>query len=669
MHDFQALKRLGTPIEQYLYNMKSLFATAVLLFCFLAPVTASEDDRTLFTLDGKPITVAEFEYVYNKNNINNQSDYSKESLEEYLELYINFRLKVREAEALGYDTIGAIQQELEGYRKQLANSYLTDREILDDLLEEAYDRNTKVVDVSHIVILVDSMPDTAQAWKKITSIQKQLDRGTSFEELAMEYSDDTATGNQGGKLGQFTVFQTFYDFENAMYNTEPGQVSKPVKSRYGYHLIKVNEVQPNPGRLLAGHILKKYPKKATAEDSAAAKAEIQVIYDEILSNEITFEEAAVKYSDDKTSAVKNGQLPWFNVGQMVESFSDAAFALNEDGAISEPVETMYGWHIIKRISSQPLMSFSDMKYQLKKKIEKDERSKVARQALVERIKEEYGFEEYADPLQDIIDELTEAYMYGKWKAPDKSIYTETLFEIGDKKVEQVEFVEYLERYHRSPVQTTKAQSVKTYYDRMVAEVALSYEEDQLEEKYPEFKALMEEYRAGILLFELTDEKVWSKAIEDTAGLKKFHEANKQNYLWDERLQVTIYHCKDKESNELARKLASKGKDFDVILKKANKKGEDKVTAINGKYAKGQYDLIDNINWVEGQSQNVKNPDGSITFVDVHGIVPPEPKALHEAKGYIVSDYQDYLEKTWIESLRAKYEVKVDQEVFESLIKE
>lgn len=647
--------------------MRKIILCSLLSICCFGLLSAQEDNRTLFTLDGKPITVSEFEYVYNKNNLNNQSDYSEESLEEYLELYINFRLKVREAEAMGYDTIAAIQEELAGYRKQLANSYLTDREILDDLLEEAYDRNTKVVSVSHILVLFEG-EDTTAAWKEVQSIEKQLGRGTSFEKLAKEHSADTATGRNGGYLGEFTVFQTFYEFENAMYETPEGDVSKPVRSKYGYHLIKVNEVKENPGRILVSHILKKYPKKATAEDSASAEAAIKVILDEIQSEEITFEEAAVQYSDDKTSSVKNGQLPWFSVGQMVEPFANAAFALEEDGDISEPVETPYGWHIIKRISAQPLMSYPDMKYQLKKKVEKDERARQARLALVERIKEEYGFSEDPDAYEDILAEITDNFMFGKWRAADKSIFDEVLFTIGQKEVGQVDFVSYLETYHRSPVQGTMEDAVKRYYDNYVAEQVLTFEEDKLEEKYPEFKALMQEYRAGILLFELTDKKVWSKAIEDTAGLRAYHNNNKNDYLWDERLQVVIYHCKDQESAELARKFASKGKPTDVILKKANKGGEDKVTAIAGKYQKGQYDLIDNINWVPGLSQNVKNPDGSITFVDVIGVVPPEPKELHEAKGYIVSDYQDYLEKEWVEELRGKYPVEVNEEVFESLIK-
>jgi peptidyl-prolyl cis-trans isomerase SurA len=648
--------------------MRNFILCLILSVSCVGAVFAQEDNRTLFTLDGRTITVSEFEYVYNKNNLNNLSDYSRESLEEYLDLYINFRLKVREAEALGYDTIGAIQEELAGYRKQLANSYLTDREILDDLLEEAYDRNTQVVSVSHILVLFEG-DDTMSAWKEVQSIEKQLDRGKTFESLAKQYSDDTATGKNGGFLGEFTVFQTFYDFENAMYETPIGEVSKPVSSKFGYHLLKVNDRKENPGRILVAHILKKYPKKGTAEDSASAEAAIKVIYDEILSGEISFEDAAMQYSDDKTSSVKSGQLPWFSVGQMVEQFANAAFALKEDGQISEPIESPYGWHIIKRISAQPIMSYADTKYQLKKKIEKDERARQARLALVERIKEEHGFSENADAYEDILAEITDNFMFGKWRAADKTIFDETLFTIGEKEVGQVDFVSYLETYHRSPVQGTMEDAVKRYYENYVAEQVLTFEEDKLEAKYPEFKALMQEYRAGILLFELTDKKVWSRAIEDASGLKAYHEEHKTDYLWDERLQVVVYHCKDAESAELARKLASKGKSSEVILKKANKGGEDKVTAIEGKYQKGQYDLIDNINWVPGLSQNVKNPDGSITFVDVIGVVPPEPKELHEAKGYIVSDYQDYLEKEWVQELRAKYPIEVNEEVFESLIKE
>lgn len=647
--------------------MRNCLVLAAIILASISTAVAQEDLRTLFTIDGEPITVSEFEYVYNKNNINNQSDYSKESLEEYLELYENFRLKVREAETLGFDTVSSIQQELEGYRKQLANSYLTDKEIMDDLLAEAYERNTQVISISHILITFDG-DDTTDAYNEVVSIQKQLDRGKTFESLAMSSSDDTASGNRGGYLGEYTVFQTFYDFENAMYNTPEGGVSSPVKSKYGYHLIKVNKIKDNKGRILVAHILKKYPKNASEEDKASAKAEIEVLYDQVTEGGEDFGELATMFSDDKASAVKNGQLAWFGAGQMQESFADAAFALENDGEISEPVETVYGWHIIKRVSIQPLMEFNDMKYQLKKKIEKDERSEVARQQLVGRIKEEYGFSENSDAYQGVLDQVTENFMMGKWKAADKNILTEELFAIGDMSVDQAAFATYMEIYHRKPVQDSKEATVARYYSDFVAEQCLVYEESQLANKYPDFKNLMNEYRAGILLFELTDEKVWSKAIEDTAGLRAYHDANKNDYLWDERLQVVIYHCKDEESVILARKLAAKGKSSADILKKTNKGGSNKVTAIEGKYQRGQYDLIDNINWVEGLSQNVSNPDGSTTFVNVIGVVPPEPKELHEAKGYIVSDYQEYLEKEWVKELRAKYTIMVDQEVFESLIK-
>jgi peptidyl-prolyl cis-trans isomerase SurA len=322
-------------------------AIFISFLCASTLLSAQQVDKksTIFTVAGQPVTVGEFEYVYTKNNLNNQADYSEKSLTDYLKLYENFRLKVKEAEALKLDTIQSLVNELAGYRKQLAKSYLTDREITEALVKDAYDRSLKEVNVAHILVKCDenaNPADTLAAYKKAMDIRKRLLKGEDFGKLAAELSDDPSAKQNKGDIGYFSVFQTVYPFESAAFNTKAGEISFPVRTSFGYQLVKGIAQRPAQGEILVAHILRKFPENATAEQKDAVAKQIDSIDKQLVSGKLTFAEAVSKYSEDRTSKGKNGELPWFSTGRMVPDFERGAFALKANGELSKPVQTTYG---------------------------------------------------------------------------------------------------------------------------------------------------------------------------------------------------------------------------------------------------------------------------------------------------------------------------------------
>jgi peptidyl-prolyl cis-trans isomerase SurA len=656
--------------------MKKYFIPVLLLAISMSSFAQATDNRTLFTVGGDKVTVSDFEYVYNKNNVNNQADYSEKSLRDYLALYENFRLKVREAEAMKLDTIASLKSELEGYRKQLAKSYLSDREITDKLISEAYERSKMEVNASHILVKVDenaNPADTLIAYKKIVALRKRIEKGESFEQVARESSEDPSAKNNGGNIGWFSVFGTIYPFENACYTLKKGELSQPVRTEFGYHLVKVENTRAARGQVHVEHLMIRFPEKATPAQMEEAKHKIDSIYTLLTVNKMSFEDAVKNFSEDKGSRAKNGDLPWFGTGaqtRMMPEFEDAAFALQKDGDISAPVMTKLGWHILKRIEKKDPQPFSEVKNDIKKKVERDSRSEVAKTVLVDRIKKENGFMQFADVKAAFINHVDSGILKGGWHA-DSTLRSskKVLFKLAGKSYTEGELAEFIGKTAKRRSDKSKEALLNEYYDNFVNTKCLDYEESNLEVKKPEFRNLMKEYKDGILLFELMDRMVWTKAVKDTDGLEAFRKKNAGKYQWGNRVDVAIYNLNDKTAAESAYKLVNQGKSADDIKGIINTAGSKAhVSVIEGKYEKGQYDVVDKIEWKQGVTPVKTINDSSYQFIQVKQIVGPEAKSLKEAKGYIVSDYQEYLEKSWLEALRNKYPIKLDESVFTSLVK-
>lgn len=626
----------------------------------------AKSDPVLFTVAGKPVHVSEFLYIYSKTN-REKADFSKASLEEYLDLYTKFKLKVQRARDLKLDTIPNLKQELEGYRQQLADSYLLDKQVTEKLIQEAYDRSKQDLSISHIMIGIRRNPtarDTMLAYKKIMAAKKELDEGGYFIEVAQTHSDDKTVKDNKGNIGYFTApFPNgFYAFEKAAYNLKSGTYSEPIRTPLGYHIIKVDNARPARGEIEVAHILlrKKTPN---------AQEAIGQIRQEIIDGG-DFEAIAKQRSQDKNTAAKGGYVGVFGISTYEKAFEDAAFGLTQDGELSEPFETQAGWHIIKRISRKPIATYDKAKPRLKTKIQKDARFELAKESMVKSIQQENNFSENKNALTSFASTLGKDFTTFSWKAPQNKS-SETLFSLGDTKYTVGDFTDYLGQAGRQRMQYSNGSPVNAVMDiyaNYVSEKTLKFEERNLERKYPDFKALMREYREGILLFEITKQEVWDKASQDTSGLAIFYAKNKGKYKWKERARISQYSVSDFSITDKVRK-ASQSNSVADIKRKFNKAGEV-VTVKELTIERGRNKTLDAMSWETGRLSAME-PDKatkSFSFIKIEEILPAGDKKLDDARGYVVADYQDYLEQQWIEELKKAYPVKVHKKTFKNLSK-
>jgi peptidyl-prolyl cis-trans isomerase SurA len=600
-------------------------------------------------------------------------------LEDYLNLYINFKLKVREAEELGLDTVSTFVTELKGYRDQLAKPYFTDEATIDRLIREAYDRELFDLRTRHIFIKLapDATPtDTMEAWHKVSKIRERLINGESFEKVAAETSEDPSArdreanqqhpflpGNYGD-LGYFTVFDYVYAFETGAYKTEPGKISPIVRTEYGYHLIKVTVKREALGKITAAHIYMTIPKGASHADSVRVAQRIDSVYNKLKAG-ATWDDMVKQYSDDKGSAAKGGTLPKFGVNRMVPEFIEAIYNIAKEGDYSVPVQTPYGWHIIRLIERKKPGTFEEEKGELKQRVLKDGRSELAKTAVLSMIKKESNFTEMADAVRDFYTVVTDSIFFGKWDASLAKGLTKPMFQIGTTRYTQKDFTAYLGKIQRKTDKVKINLFVDKAYKEFVNENLLRYENGRLESKYPDFRNLMNEYRDGILLFDLTDQKVWSRAVKDTTGLKDYYESNKTNYMWEQRLDATIYSISDPSKAQKVRNFIISGLGDDAILKEINVDTAKILKIESGKYSRKENKYIDLITWAPGLSSEVPGNPG-VVVVNVKKVLAPEVKTLNEARGLITNDYQNYLEKIWVHYLRTKYTVTVNKNVLSQI---
>jgi len=653
-----------------------LLLAAAMLF---SPVSFSQDvnKKILAEIGKEKLTVEEFLQIYRKNNTQ-ASQLDPKSLEEYLELYINFRLKVMEAEEHGLHNEQSFKDELKGYRAQLAKPYLVDEEATERLVREGWERLQEDLRASHLLIRVDrqAMPkDTLEAYNRIMGLRNRIVKGESFATLAHDFSEDQSArdrdaggrivrGNKGD-LGYFTAFDMVYPFETAAYALKKGELSMPVRTDFGYHLIYLTDRKPAMGRVLAAHILLLFPQNPTRNDSVALEEKARMIYDKLQAGE-SFEDLANEYSDDRSTADKGGMLQWFGSNRMIPEFIYNISLLKEPGDYTKPFQSHFGWHIIKLHDQQKPGTFEAMHAELKEKVQKNERAVVIKQSLVNRIKKEYGFKESKKALEPFYTAVTDSIFNASWTIPPKMKLGAELFSIGSQKFTQKDFANYLvesqRRGNREPIRFYVDQA----YQKFVENKLLDYEDKQLEAKYPEFRALVREYRDGILLFELTDQKIWSMAVKDTAGLVAFHKEHENNYMWGERADASVFTFTgaDQKLIDKTISLAANGIPDDEIVETINKDGE--VVRVTRKlYSKGDSEVVDAFDWTYGPKKPVEK-DGKIMLVVIHNTLEPGPKQLNEVRGLVTADYQNYLEKKWIQELRAKYPIKVNRELLSQI---
>ncbi len=651
----------------------------ILIFYSNLLIAQKTDDRVLLNIAGENITAGDFMYVFNKNNLNREEQ-GPDAIKEYLDLYINFRLKVREAEELGMDTLLSFRRELEGYRKQLAQPYFVDGSVSEHLLKEAYERKQWDLRVSHILFRAekDAAPaDTLKAYKNALAAYERLAAGEDFGKVAAEVSEDPSArdteasqyrparkGNQGD-LGYFTVFDMVYPFETGAYNTPVGTVSRPLRTDYGYHLIKVTDKQPALGQAQVEHIFVALPPNASSQDSLQKKMKIEAANEKILSG-IKFEDVVSEFSEDKGSAANGGKLPWFGSNRMVPEFIIATRNLKDTGNVSAPFTTPFGYHIIKLIGIKPVGTFEEEETALKTRLEKDVRNKLSEEAVINRIKQEYGFKEYPKAKDAVFATLDSSLMKGEWDVSKAAGLDKTVFSLGDEKFTQQDLAQYIAQKQAKRVADIPVFFNETYRT-FIVDKCIAYEDQRLEEKYPDFRMLVQEYHDGILLFDLTDKNVWSKAVKDTTGLAEFYAANPGKYMWDKRFHATVVTIlKPSEVNtDEVRAMFTSGKTPEEVLNAFNTDTTLNILVETAKFSEGDSPVVDKVKWKTGLSPMVDSPSGP-SFVFGYEILLPEPKILQEARGLVTADYQAYLEEQWIKELRSKYNVIINEDVLSTL---
>ena len=645
-----------------------------------------DPQTTVLQIGGEDVSLSDFQAIYGKNN--RDSVYSVEALDDYMELFINFKLKVLEAEQMGMDTVASFRKELSGYRGQLARPYLVDGELLDALVDEAFERKGEEVRARHILVSVDAnapASDTLRAWNRIQDLRSRIEGGADFEQVAKgrDGSDDPSVQSNGGDLGWFTAFQMLYPFEDAAYKTAEGSLSDIVRTKYGYHILEVTGKRKARGEVQVAHIMVRMPADAPQDQVANAEGRIMEVKRLLMSGD-SFESLALKYSEDPSTSSKGGMLPWFGTGKMVEEFEDAAFGLESIGDVAGPVRTSYGFHLIKLLDKKELPTMKESRRELTKKVRRDSRADITRTSFLNKLKKEYGVALSARRVAAIqaagagIDSLF--YPGHPLTGVRSSELNRVLFSIAGNDHTVGDFVEWTQGQKVRDLNRQQADLIAGEVNRYMDEMLLAYEDTQLEGKHDAFRLLMDEYHDGILLFELTDQKVWSKAVKDTAGLEAYHASHLEDFMWDERLSVGIHTCEDAKIAKKVRKTLKKTGDVEGLRRELI---ADRPLALRnefGVFLRGENPWADRAFDALTTGQLVPDKAGltvletteggnQIILVHVREQLEPQPKSLDECRGQAVASYQDFLEQEWIQELRRKYPFKINREALYSLVRE
>ena len=550
-------------------------------------------EKPILKIDDDEVYISEFEQIYWKNKKENIA--TKEDLDNYIQLFVNFKLKVKAAEEMGLDTSKKFKDELAGYRVQLERPYLIDTSINENLINEAYYRTVNEVSASHIMVKLSPNPnpkDTLAAFRKIEDIRLKINSGiASFEELAEEVSEDPSAKFNKGNLGYFNAFKMVYPFECAAYNTPVGKISKIIRSKYGYHLVKPNNIRKAKGRTRTSHIMITINPKT--KDIKAAENKINSIYEELTLQNKKFEALANEYSEDRKSAKRGGEIGWVSsADNFYPSFKETVFSLKEDEEFSKPFQTPNGWHIVKRLEFEPIGDLNSMRYELKNKIQKDSRAQKTKASFINKLKAEYNTKESFKPkiLFDLVKKKGINNQNFK-EFNDNKVLKTPILTFNDLSFSNIDFIQYLIKGNLYKKCINNIDLLKNHFQKFVAKELIEYEKTQLEKKHPDFRALMKEYRDGILLFEISDQKIWSKAVKDTTGLKKYFNNNRTLWQYPNRINGTLFTSNSKKIINRAYKLIVKGRvNNDSIIALLNK--ED---ALNISYKEKNIDDFENYN--------------------------------------------------------------------------
>ena len=648
-----------------------LYSVLLVLYFLFLPVKSfsQQKEDVLLVVDDREITKSEFLRLWKKNS----SDTEPQPVQEFLDLFIDFHLKVTHARHEGIHEEADFRNELAGYRKKLALPYLSNNEMEEKLAMEAYERLLYDVNASHILVKLPpghNPEDTLLAWEKTIQIRERiLIEDEKFEIVARATSDDPSAKNNSGTLGYFTALQMPYAFENYVYNAVPGELSMPVRTTFGYHLIRVEEKRKSRGEIRVAHIMTGFNQYEEAD----AEKRIKEIYQDLLHG-YDFELSARDFSTDTNTSGDGGKLPWFGSGWIVPEFEAAAFGIENQGDFSEPVKTDFGWHIIKLIDRREIPPYNEIKNDLKEQIRQstDKRSDLMREAMAEKLKDELEFTENRASL-DIFRNITDNSIFsGTWSVPSGVALNNVLFSVNDQKITQKAFADYIVKHAPGSNPWPLEEYIDTLYSEFVNSWLVDYEESRLEDKYPEFRLIMQEYKDGLLFYEITDRVVWTGLQSDSSGLAEFYEKNKENYLQKPAVSASIFTAEDRQTARRGLRRAcrrnwfGRERDNSWIIDLINRQSdEDIITVEKGDFQPGDREVTDSVEWNEGLSDIISTND-KYQFVLIENINEPKPSPLEEVRAEVLADYQEFIEQRWLTELRNKYNVVINNDVLSGI---
>lgn len=645
--------------------MKNNRLLCILVF-FIAATSFSQRKDVLLTINNQDVFADEFEHVY-KKNLELVKDDSQKDIDGYLDLFIDYKLKVFEARAQGLDQSNSYRNEFSKYRDQLSSNYLFETEVTDLLVREAYERGKEEIHAAHILINIGAgatPKDTLIAYEKINSIREKALAGEDFTSLAKTYSQEPNAAQSGGDLGYFSVFNMVYPFETGAYNTPVGEVSEIIRTRFGYHILKVIDRRERAPEIVVSHIMISDKKGERNFDPEARIKEIE----NLLKQGNSFESLAKEYSDDTGSAVKGGRMRAFSRGQLRSpKFEEAAYSLAKAGDITGPVFTEFGWHLIRLDEIAAPESFEDQEQVLRKRVENSDRAVKITTSVNNKIKEKYGFKKGEEYLPFFENYLSDSIFSRSWKRePIAARENKTLFTIGKQSVTYEDFGNFIENYQiKSKPYRNKTDLLNNYYNEFKTQVLNEYLLDQLEKENREYAAILNEYRDGLLIFDVMQKNIWDFAKADTLGQRNYYERNKENYRWQKRADAVVFSMNSQKLAEEVKQNLEKGKSPEAIKELYNSSEVTSVMISEGLFESGDKRLPENLDFKPGVSA-VYPREASFVVVHIKEIVPESIKEFDEVKGRVISDYQNEVEDRWNKKLKSKYSVTVNKRALKRL---
>ena len=635
---------------------KTYLFLSISCFSFLLSNAQISDDDVLLTIAGAPISANEFVRVYNKN-LNLVQDDSQKEVGSYLELFINYKLKLTEAKALKYDKDPTYLKEFKSYKNQLTQSYLTDKNVTDDLVREAYDRTENEVKAQHILVLLDEVEtDTLAAYSKIQAYRERF-INEEFESLKKELHNGKSIFVED--LGYFSAFKMVYNFESAAYATQVGEVSQPFRTKFGFHVVKVLEKRKSRGQVSVAHIMIANTQK---DSTLVAKERIEELHRLVLQGD-DFAELAKQFSDDKSSSMRGGELRPFKSGQInSEIFETTAFELSKSNPLSKPIQTQFGWHILKFVNKKPVKPFEELKSDLENQVGKDSRSQLVKAKMLQRLLTKYQIENPNLNVVKFESKLTYNNSLNTWELDKNFDENQSFLAIKNQTLTYQDFLDFLNKNQKLvKKEWSTAAVMKKQYASFLEQSVFQYKKDNLESENEEFAHILNEYREGLLLFDLMQDKIWEGAKNDSLGLQEFYNANKQNYVWLDRIEGSVARSTNAKYIKKVRKYWAKNTSNTEIDKALNKEQQNVIFS-NGELELGHPTLPKNIELKTGISKVIEE-NSNFYVVNIITLNPATPKTFEEAKGQLIADYQITLESEWIQELRAKFEVDINESVF------